>query len=180
MAGVAVVRTPLTALRRPADRELGAAPDLRQPAACCFPLATRALPLLLLFITFLFINAEVWQVDLGDLDGGVLWLSRAVLRRSRSAFLLVRLPEEVDRVDDDVDDDASARRLPRHPARAAPRGELVDDPAPTPGAYAEVTGCERWNLMLVLLIIQAVQVLLLARRGVRFFLRLRRRRDQDR
>src|SRR5665254_8124 len=37
-----------------------------------FPLVTRALPLLLLFITFLFINAEVWQV-VASLDGGVLW-----------------------------------------------------------------------------------------------------------
>ena len=32
------------------------------------PLVARALPLLLLFTTFLFINAEVWQVA-GTLDG---------------------------------------------------------------------------------------------------------------
>ena len=35
------------------------------PSAACAPLlpmVTRALPLLLLFMTFLFINAEVWQV----------------------------------------------------------------------------------------------------------------------
>ena len=38
-----------------------------------FPMVTRALPLLLLFMTFLFINAEVWQVS-ATLDGGVLWL----------------------------------------------------------------------------------------------------------
>ena len=37
-----------------------------------FPLASRALPMLLLFITFLFINTEVWQVT-STLDGGVMW-----------------------------------------------------------------------------------------------------------
>ena len=35
-----------------------------------FPLATRALPMLLLFVTFLFINTEVWMVA-SALDGGV-------------------------------------------------------------------------------------------------------------
>jgi hypothetical protein len=38
------------------------------------PMVTRALPLLLLFVTFLFINAEVWQLA-ASLDGGVLWLT---------------------------------------------------------------------------------------------------------
>ena len=37
-----------------------------------FPLATRALPMLLLFVTFLFINTEVWMVA-SALDGGILW-----------------------------------------------------------------------------------------------------------
>ena len=37
-----------------------------------FPLATRALPMLLLFVTFLFINTEVWMVA-SELDGGILW-----------------------------------------------------------------------------------------------------------
>ncbi|MDI4659415.1 hypothetical protein, partial [Xanthobacter autotrophicus] len=37
-----------------------------------FPLATRALPMLLLFVTFLFINTEVWQVT-SAMDAGVLW-----------------------------------------------------------------------------------------------------------
>ena len=39
-----------------------------------FPLVTRALPLLLLFITFLFINTEVWMVA-ATLDGAVMWLT---------------------------------------------------------------------------------------------------------
>ena len=36
------------------------------------PLATRALPMLLLVVTFLFINADLWQVA-ARLTGGVLW-----------------------------------------------------------------------------------------------------------
>jgi len=39
--------------------------------------------------------------------------------------------------------------------------ELVDDPEADPASYAEVTGYERWNLVLVLVVIQSVQVLLL-------------------
>ena len=59
-----------------------------------FPLLTRALPLLLLFITFLFINTEVWQVASG-MDRGVLWIAVLLFAAIAVAFLLVRLPEEV-------------------------------------------------------------------------------------
>ena len=64
---------------------------------------SRALPLLLLFVTFLFINAEVWQVTSRQ-DGGELWLAVLLFSVLAVAFLLVRLPEEVDRTDDHVDD----------------------------------------------------------------------------
>lgn len=63
------------------------------------PLVTRALPLLLLFITFLFINAEVWQVA-ASLDGGVLWITVLLFAAIAVGFLLTRLPEELDEVDD--------------------------------------------------------------------------------
>jgi hypothetical protein len=94
------------------------------------PTTTRALPLLLLFITFLFINTEVWQVA-SELTTGQLWLAVLLFIVLAIAFLLVRLPEEV-------------------------------DPRADPAAYAEITGYERWNLVLVLVIVQAVQVLLVA------------------
>ena len=94
------------------------------------------------------------------------------------AFLLVRLPEEVDRVDDDVDD-----RLLLSACRGTPledgRRELVEDPDADPAAYAEVTGFERWNLILVLMIVQSVQVLLLSVVGLRV-LRGLRVADHDR
>jgi len=62
------------------------------------PLVTRALPLLLLFVTFLFINAEVWQVA-ASLDGGVLWITVLLFAAFAVGFLLTRLPEELDEVD---------------------------------------------------------------------------------
>jgi hypothetical protein len=57
-------------------------------------LFARALPLLLLFVTFLFINAEVWQVSanlLGPLFGATLGLFAMVAL----VFIAVRLPREV-------------------------------------------------------------------------------------
>ena len=89
-------------------------------------MVTRALPLLLLFITFLFINAEVWQVA-ADLDGAVLWLTVLLFAAIAVGFLLVRLPEEVDRVDDVIDVDL-VRRGHRGTPIEQPVAELLDRP----------------------------------------------------
>jgi hypothetical protein len=123
------------------------------------PLATRALPMLLLFITFLFINTEVWQVSdalsPGVLGGSVLFFGLAAL-----FFLVSRLGEELDEVDDLESTEAvvaacgdtplqdDARELAAHGERLA-----VD---------SQVLGLEKANLVLALVIAQAVQVLLLA------------------
>jgi len=109
-----------------------------------FPLATRAMPMLLLFVTFLFINTEVWMVA-SALDGGVLWGAVLLFAALAVGFLVVRLIEEVDRLDDEVG-----------------RAELGDD--------ADVVGLQRTNLVLVLLITQAFQVLLLALAVFAFFI----------
>ena len=55
---------------------------------------TRALPLLLLFTTFLFINAEVWQVA-GTLEGPVYIVTLALFFLLGSAFVLSRVPEAI-------------------------------------------------------------------------------------
>jgi hypothetical protein len=123
------------------------------------PMTTRALPMLLIFITFLFINTEVWQVA-SNLSVGVLWLTVLLFVLLGVAFLLVRLPEEVDRTDDDVDDRLLLDACRGTPLEGVCR-DLLEDPEADPAAYAEVTGFERWNLILVLVIIQSVQVLLL-------------------
>ena len=122
------------------------------------PMTTRALPLLLLFITFLFVNTEVWQVG-SNLSVGALWLTVLLFVLLAFAFLLVRLPEEVDRTDDHVDDALILGACRGTPLQAAAEA-LVADPAADPAARAEVTGFERWNLVIVLMIVQSVQVLL--------------------
>ncbi len=133
-----------------------------------FPLVTRALPLLLLFITFLFINTEVWQVS-ATLDGAVMWLTVLLFSVVAVGFLLVRIPEEMEIFDRELD-----------PARVAAgaRGTPLEHAAAT---YAErdeahraleehIGGLQKANLVLVLLIAQAVQVLLLALSVFGFFL----------
>ena len=129
---------------------------------------SRALPLLLLFVTFLFINAEVWQVTSRQ-DGGELWLVVLLFSVLAVAFLLVRLPEEVDRTDDHVDDAFLLDACRGTPLEQVSR-DLVDDPDCDPAAYAEVKGYEFGNLVMVLVVIQVVQVLLLAVTVFAFFL----------
>lgn len=128
-----------------------------------FPLVTRALPLLLLFVTFLFINAEVWQVS-ATLDGSVMWLTVALFLAITVGFLLARLPEELDVFDAELDPDR---------VRAGCRGtplegwETVADPAQVGDDH--IGGLQKANLVLVLLIAQLVQVLLLSLAMFGFF-----------
>lgn len=121
--------------------------------------ASRALPLLLVFIAFLFINAEAWQMT-SSLGFSTLWLTALLLAGLGTVFLLVRLPEEVDQADDAVDDAFLLRACRGTPLAGACR-EMVDDPGADPAGHAEITGYDRWNLIVVLLVIQAVQVVVL-------------------
>jgi hypothetical protein len=132
------------------------------------PMVMRALPLLLLFVTFLFINAEVWQMA-ATVSIGALWLTALLFAASALAFLVVRLPEEVDKVDDDVTDEFLLRSCRDTPLEEA-CADLVADPAAAPASYATITGFERWNLVLSLLVVQLVQVLLIAVGVFAFFL----------
>ena len=131
------------------------------------PLLTRALPLLLLFITFLFINAEVWQVS-STLDGGVLWGTVLFFGVAAVLFLVPRLAEELDAFDDSIvsaDLMAASHGTPLE----APAQRLIDDDIDLP-EEAQVTGLQMVNLVLVLVIAQAVQVLLLAVAVFGFFM----------
>ncbi len=128
-----------------------------------FPLITRALPLLLLFMTFLFINTEVWQVS-SSLDRGLLWLTVLLFAGVAVAFLLVRLPEEVNAVSDDARGDRLTDLCAGTPV-AAVAGEVTRD-----GASPELSPLQRINLILVLLFSQALQVLLLAGSVFVFFI----------
>ena len=118
-----------------------------------FPLLTRALPLLLLAVTFLFINAEVWQVA-ALMSREVMWLSVLFFGAIATVFLLARLPEEVRRVEDEVAGARVVECCAGTPAAEA-ASLLTAEPADLP-RFA------RANLVLVLLFNQAVQVLLLS------------------
>ena len=131
------------------------------------PLLTRALPLLLLFITFLFINAEVWQVS-STLDGGILWGTVLFFGGAAVLFLIPRLADELDAFDDSIvsaDLIAASEGTPLE----GPAQRLVDDDIDLP-EEAQVTGLQMVNLVLVLVIAQAVQVLLLAVAVFAFFM----------
>ncbi|HEX6149459.1 hypothetical protein [Nocardioides sp.] len=131
-----------------------------------FPLVTRALPLLLLFITFLFINAEVWEVA-SHLDGAVMWLTVALFTAITVAFLLVRLPEELQVFDDQLDADrvvAGCRGTPMEGWAAA-----HDREAEQVMRQERMAGLQKVNLVLMLLIAQIVQVLLLSFAVFTFF-----------
>lgn len=132
-----------------------------------FPLVTRALPLLLIFVTFLFINAEVWQVS-AALDGGVLWATVMLFVGFAVVFLLARLPEQLDQVDVDVDAQDLIVRCAGTPLEAAARRLAAENRQVHLDAH--VTGLQKANLILVLLIAQLVQVLLLSLAVLAFFL----------
>jgi hypothetical protein len=131
-----------------------------------FPLATRALPMLLLFVTFLFINTEVWQVT-SAMDAGVLWTAVLFFGIAATGFLLARLGEELDQFDDDVTAETLLDGTADTPLAPTAR-RLVDEGADLQ-AQAQVTGLQKFNLVLALLVAQAVQVLLLAVAVFAFF-----------
>ena len=118
-----------------------------------FPLLTRALPLLLLAVTFLFINAEVWQVA-ALMSRRVLWGAVLFFAVVAIMFLLARLPDEVRRVEREVADDGLAERCSGTPAEG-----FVDQ---VPHTAADLPRFARANLVLMLLFSQAIQVLLLS------------------
>ncbi|MDQ4006777.1 MAG: hypothetical protein M3211_01615, partial [Actinomycetota bacterium] len=129
-----------------------------------FPLVTRALPLLLLFITFLFINAEVWEVT-SKMDGALLWVVVLLFSGLGVVFLVVRLPEEVDRVGEDADVARLDQRVQGTPVAAALVEADVDRLTAPP-----VRGLQRANLLLVLLVAQVTQVLVLSLAVFAFFI----------
>ena len=134
-----------------------------------FPLVTRALPLLMLFVTFLFINTEVWMVA-NSLDPGVLTMAVMFFAAMAVGFLLVRLPEEMDRVDDDTDTGRLVARTQGTPVGHCSREVFDEIPEDELRGVLEVGGLQKWNLVLVLLVSQFVQVLLLSVAVLAFFL----------
>lgn len=132
-----------------------------------FPLVSRALPMLLLFMTFLFINTEVWQVT-STLTGGLMWQAVLLFAVIAVGFLLARLPEEMEEYDAELTRESVLEACRSTPVEtAAAEVELTDEAL---ADESDVVGLERGNLVVVLLIAQAIQVLLLSVAVWLFFL----------
>ena len=114
-------------------------------------LVVRALPMLLLFVTFLFINAEVWQVG-SDLTAAPFAAAVGLFIFLGVAFVLTRLPQDLEELAHFADGDEM-----RAIASSTPVARLGG-----PGAVAApppLSRRERVNLSLLLLFAHAVQVL---------------------
>lgn len=118
-------------------------------------LLARALPLLLVFVTFLFLTPEVWQVA-GTMSWPLLGLTAGLFAVLGSAFLLARLPTETARLAG-FDDLAELRRLCLDTPAEDAAGALDDLPADR-----VLTRRQRGNLYLVVLVSQAVQLVLVS------------------
>jgi hypothetical protein len=116
-------------------------------------LAVRALPLLLLFMTFLFINAEVWQVA-GTLHGVVYAAVLAIFFLLGSVFVLSRVPSLMRSVAEVHEWDEITALIVDTPAAELPHptaGRCEPDP---------LTLRQRLNIGLVTIFNQAIQVTL--------------------
>lgn len=120
-------------------------------------LVVKALPLLLLFVTFLFVNAEVWQVA-GGLAGPAYWLVLGLFFSIGAVFVLSRVPADLNEINHFEGWD-EARLLAQ--ATGAPVGAL--DGRISDGEVALPLGRRAWaNIVLVMLATQAIQVTLVA------------------
>ncbi len=124
--------------------------------ALLFNVVVRALPLLLLFTTFLFINAEVWQVA-GTLTGVVYVAVLGIFFLLGAVFVLSRVPalmRQLNRFEDWGAVVGLSAGTPAEgvPARPDPSRPVVDRP----------TIRQRLNIGLVTVFSQAIQITLVA------------------
>jgi len=115
-----------------------------------FNLLVRAMPLLLLFVTFLFLTTEVWQVAV-TLDGPFLAVTMGLFALAGIVFVVARLPREVTGIASDLTDVAEV--VCRTPAAALVAGEVPSPP---------LTRRQWLNLGLVVLFSQGVQIVLVS------------------
>lgn len=125
-------------------------------------LVVRALPLLLLFTTFLFINAEVWQVA-GTLQGPAYVAVLTVFFALGSVFVLSRIPPLMRHIAT-FDDWGEVSSLV-----AGTPADRVPHPAQGPCVPDRFRPRERFNLGLVTIFSQAIQITLVAATVTGFF-----------
>lgn len=125
-------------------------------------LVARALPLLLVFNTFLFINAEVWEVA-GTLQGPAYAVVIATFFLLGATFAVSRIPGVVRSLNHFESWNDVRERLQNTPAADLP---LPDSPVP-PSDQLRVR--ERVNIGLLVLFGQAVQITLVTAAIIAFF-----------
>jgi hypothetical protein len=115
-----------------------------------FNLLVRAMPLLLLFVTFLFLTGEVWQVA-ANLDGPFLAVTMGMFAAVGIVFMVARIPREVAGISSGLAEGADL--LADTPAAGLVRGDIDSPPLSR----------RQWvNLGLVVLFSQGVQILLVS------------------
>ena len=110
------------------------------------------------------------------MKGGVIWGAVLFFGLAAAGFLVVRLDEELDQFDDDISVETFLDVTADTPL--APTARRIVDEGTDLQAEAEVTGLQKANLVLVLLVAQAVQVLAARLRRLLLLRALRRRRDR--
>ena len=128
-----------------------------------YPLVTKALPMLLVFITFLFINTEVWQVAT-TLNASTMASVVSTFALLAVLFLYARLAKVVGHYDDKLDGQRVCD------ACAGTPFEAYADLDEQPGIDEPLDRLERANLVLAMLVTQVIQVLLLSLAVMAFFL----------
>lgn len=122
----------------------------------------KSLPLLLLFATFLFINAEMWQVA-HDLSPAFYTILIAMILLPAAVFLVLRSPDEVANLHsfrdwaeiDEIVDGTDAPLPPHqhtHMAGGVPEAVVLEP----------LDGGEQRNIALLMLMAQLVQIVLVA------------------
>lgn len=115
-------------------------------------LVVRALPQLLLFTVFLFINAEVWQVA-GTLAGLPYIIGLVIFFVLGAVFVLAGIPRLIDGLDDFASSEEIAELIADGPARGLPVPEVHEIP---------LGRREKLDLILVSTFNQAVQITFVA------------------
>lgn len=116
-------------------------------------LMVRALPLLLLFVVFLFLTPELWEVA-ASMDGPFLAIAVGLFVGLGVIFVVGRIPEEVGQLARFDDGEELAGLVAGTPAEHLPGARSTEPSPPAP------LGRRQWgNVGLVLLFSQGVQVI---------------------
>ena len=120
-------------------------------------LLVRALPLLILFITFIFLQNEAWQITAG-LHGPYYWIVLGIFVAIGIGFSVIRLPGEIGGLSDFESWDVVVERAAGTPAAPLVKGVRRESYADPPPLSRRQWG----NVALVVLFSQGLQVLLVS------------------